>query len=489
MKIVLILITCLLISSACSHLGLTKTPSTQKNLQRSVSNVINDAFLKPAQIGIYIELLNNGEILYDLNSEKLFIPASNQKLFTSAVALEELGPDFQFRTEFYKEGEIRDSTLFGNLIIRGMGDPSISGEYSDEDVLAIFRQWCDSLLMHGIKNIAGEIIGNEGYFTDEQLGSGWMWDDEPFHFSALSSALSYNENCINITVLSGEKSGDSLLIITDPESDYVVINNNAITVHADSGSTLKITRQRAENIITVSGEMPSDQIKEELVTIENPSLWFLNVFTKVLKEKNITFSGKLKTDKKIFQNLNRNKIFTHKSPPLKELLKTLNFESNNFYAEQIFKTLAAVKKGQGNAEKAREVFYECLSNWGVDKNQYIPVDGSGLSRYNLTTPLAIAQVLRYMYKSPFFEDFTNSLPIAGVKGTLEKRMSGTVAQGVLKAKTGYVKYSRNLSGYTKDRKGNDYLFVFMFNNYTVSTSIINGLQDKIAVLLTEYSPK
>jgi D-alanyl-D-alanine carboxypeptidase/D-alanyl-D-alanine-endopeptidase (penicillin-binding protein 4) len=367
-----------------------------------------------------------------------------------------------------------------------MGDPSISGRYSDQDVLGFFSQWRDTLLILGIKEISGDIIGNESYFSNPRLGYGWWWDDEPFWYAAQISALSFNNNCIDLKIWAGQKEGDSLIVVTDPVTDYIQIINNAYTVHADSPSTLKVTRQRARNVINITDGLPAAKSKEISITVENPALWFLNVLSSVFSAGDINVQGQLKVDNEVFNTEGKQKLFAHYSPELKKLIKILNKESNNFYAEQLYKTLGAVYKNEGSAEKGGEVLTDWTQKIGINESQYINKDGSGLSRANLVSPVAIVTLLRHMYYSNNFPHYLNSMAIAGIDGTLKERMVDNTARVILKAKTGYVSHARNLSGYLNDPQGNLYILVVMVNHYSVPTSYINSLQDKIAGLLADY---
>lgn len=464
--------------------------SSKEKLQKEIKTLIEDSLISNATIGIYIESLSDGEILFKQNESKLFIPASNQKLYTTAVALQELGPEFRLKTEVYTSGVVKDSVLNGNLLIRGKADPSISGRFYDNEILTVFNNWADSLIEKGIKKIKGNIIGLDGYFTDNFLGKGWNWDDETYDYSAQISALSFNENCIDIQLIAGREIGDSVQISKNPKTDYATIKHTISTIHGDSTSAVKYTRSRARNFIKIEGVMAVGDTLKKSITIENPTLWFVTILKDVLNTHGIEVDGELLTGHMPFDEFEGlvEKRFIHYSPPLTELVRVINKESQNFYAEQIFKTIGAEINLEGNAEESAKVVQDWLLEIGIDTSLAVTVDGSGLSRMNLVSPIATAAILRYMYKSPNHSFFYNSLPIAGVDGSLKNRMKNSIAQNILRAKTGFVSHVRTLSGYTVDRAGNEYLFVIMVNNYSVPTSIINDIQDKIGILLTSYNP-
>ncbi len=477
---------------SCIPHKLKREVSSSEDLVSQIEYLVNDPILANAQIGLYIESIKDNRIIFQQNENKLFVPASNQKLFTTAAALENLGREYRFRTEVYAFGEISDSTLKGDLVIRGMGDPSISGKFRDGDALAIFREWTDSLKAKGIVKISGDIIGKEGFFTDQKLGNGWMWDDESYYYAAQINALSYNDNVVEILLSPGDSIGATVRIQTEPHSDYITILNRAQTVHPDSLSNIKITRQRAKNVVEISGKLSlsSQQIKKT-VTIENPAIWFLSTFCNVLNDKGIVTEGTSKSSPIPFslkEIQNNSLLFTHYSPELVQIVKVINKKSNNLYAEQTLKTLGAEITKKGTAKAGASVVNRWLKKLGIIENQAIIVDGSGVSRYNLISPLATAAVLKYMYHSKNFNDYYGSLPIAGRDGTLENLMKNSVAEGVARAKTGTMTNVRCLAGYTTDQSGKDYVFIIMVNSFSVPVQYVKEFQAKICILLTAFDP-
>jgi len=467
--------------------------SPTENLIAQIKYLINDPVLFNAQIGIYVESIKDNKVIFRQNEQKLFVPASNQKIFTTAAALENLGSEYRFRTEFYAFGEISDSVLNGNLVIRGFGDPSISGKFRNGDALAFFREFADSLKNKGIAKITGDIIGNEGFFTDKKLGSGWNWDDETHSYAAQIGALSFNDNSVDIILSPTDSIGGAVKIQTYPDTDYIQILNMVKTVHPDSLSNISVLRQRAKNVIEITGNLSlfSSPIRKT-VTIENPARWYLNIFNKVLNEKGIIIEGKINSDSRpltLKEIQNNDLLFTHYSPNLTQIVKVINKKSNNFYAEQTLKTLGAEIEKKGSSKAGSSVVKKWLKKLGIIDNQAIIVDGSGLSRYNLISPLVSVEVLKHMYYSNNFNDFYKSLPIAGIDGTLKNLMENSVAEEIVRAKTGTMSNVRNLAGYTTDRSGNDYIFVIMVNSFSVPVQYVKEFQARICILLTAFNPQ
>lgn len=485
----MVLSSALLAFISCTTQNIIKYPDYKTYpVQSQLEELLADPNLQNAMVGIYIEDLQSGEVIYKQNEHKLFVPASNMKIYTSAASIVNLGEEFRFETGLYADGELNQGVLNGNLIIRGSGDPAISGRYYDNDVLAIFRNWADSLKTRGILKIEGKLIGDDSYFSGSPLRQGWEWDDESFYYAPQISALSFNDNCVDFSIRSGNEVGDTVIVEINPLTDYVDITNNAMTINPDSLGFLDIWRERGQNRVHINGQLIQGGEDVESITIENPTEYFLDVFYRVLEGRGIEISEGFESVSTNILNFEENitLLFKHYSPTLAELTHTLNKRSNNFFAEQFLSTLGAQYKKRGTARAGREVVSNWVQRLGVASDEFIMVDGSGLARQNMIAPSATASVLRYMYHHKSFDTFLQTLPIAGLDGTIKYQMRGTVAQGRVFAKTGTLTRARALSGYIRTTDNRMLLFVTMFNNYPVTTSYIKGVQDRICILLSSW---
>jgi len=491
--ILLILSSFLFVITGCSVSGngskTTVQISNLKILQDKISYIIADPNLFNAQIGVYIESIENGETIFSHNEHKLFIPASNMKIFTTATALIRFGPNFTYKTKIYYNNSIKNGVLQGDLIIRGSGDPTISPIFSNGDARLFFRSWADSLMSIGITEIDGDIIGDESYFTTDPLGYGWQWDDEPYSYSAQISALSFNDNCVDVTVVASKKIGESPEVYLSPPTDYISIDNKAVTTEPDSIRTLYLTRPRLQNKILIRNNIPINRsIFTQSISVEDPAKYFIHVLREVLVEKGIRINGDLQIIKipDLLDYSDYSHVFTHKSPPLSEIIKIVNKQSHNLYAEQLLVTIAAEYGNYSSAANGVEVVNSTLYKMGISNNEFSMHDGSGLSRFNLISPFTVSLLLRYMSKQDYFSYFYDSLPIAGVDGTLRNRMTGSPAVGFVRAKTGYVGHVRCLSGYVESAEGENFLFSILVNNYLHPTPSVNILQDRIGILLANF---
>ena len=484
-NITVLFISVILLQSCASNFFMRSETHKLNRLREEINYLLNDPNLDNANIGIYIESLSDSKVIFNQNEHKLFVPASNMKLFTSAASLVRLGKQFRYQTIIGTDSALSDSILAGNLIIRGVGDPSISGKFYDGDILACFNNWADSLKNRGIIKITGNLIGDNSYFESDILAEGWNWDDEPFWYSAQPSALSFNDNCVDFKVNAGNKPGVPVSVVQAPSIGYLGVENKATTSSADSLAQLNITRARAQNIVQISGTLPfKSETVNESITVENPAEYFLKTFKQVLQNKGIKVQGK--TEIHSVNTAILDTLFIHYSPELAELVKELNKISHNFYAEQLLKTLGARYGEEGSFKKGSEIVSKWLYSQGVAPSEFIMVDGSGLSRMNMLTPLSTATLLRRMYNSKDFSVFYESLPIAGVDGTLKNMMRNSAAQGNVHAKSGTMRHIRNLAGYVRDKNNNPYLFVIMVNNHSVPVAYIKKLQSEICIVLSNF---
>ncbi len=320
------------------------------------------------------------------------------------------------------------------------------------------------------------------------LGYGWAWDQESKWFSAPSGALSYNDNTVEIVVKS-DTIENAARVTVIPDTKYVVVINNVNLVSPDSLTQITVSRERGTNVITVSGSLKSSEEYRDFVTINNPTQYTMVVFKEVLEKRGIKINGYSIDIDDITLGLNYtklNKLFTCKSEPLREILKELNKNSNNFYAEQLLKELGLKEMNYGTSENGVEVLEEVLGDMGINPDALNIVDGSGLSRLNLLTPRQMVTLLTHMSKNKYFVPFYNSFPIAGRDATLGKRMVGTRAENNIRAKTGFLEGVRSLSGYL--RTGDDELVAFSIicNNFNVPVKLTDNLQDLVCMRLANF---
>ncbi len=463
-------------------------------LRKELDQIYSDPAFDTATWGVVVQSLQTGEYLYRRNSHKGFMPASNMKLYTTAAALGKLGPDYRYKTVLLTNGNSEDGVLEGDLIIRGSGDPSITGRYHEDDPLAPFYDWVDSLKSIGISRINGRIIGDDNYFEDEIMGYGWSWDYQSNYYAAQISALSFNDNCVDICFTPAGNLGEAAQFQLRPNTKYVHVFNQVKTVRPGLNRGIRFNRKRAFNDIIIRGSLVlNSKPRWNWFSVENPTLYTAFVFQELLEQEGILVTGKACDIDSLadfyYEPDSSIVLASYYSPSLIEIVTTINKNSQNLYAELLLRTLGKQFTDVGDGRHGVQVVKEVLSGFGADSSKFGMVDGSGLSRMNLVTPMQTSILLRAVKNSPVGDLFYSSLPIAGVDGTIRNRMKNTAAENNVRAKTGTISRAKALSGYVTTKDGELLSFVMMVNNYTVPTAKANFVQDWVCERLANFQRK
>jgi D-alanyl-D-alanine carboxypeptidase/D-alanyl-D-alanine-endopeptidase (penicillin-binding protein 4) len=441
--------------------------------KRQIDSLLPDSLFPPAGVSIRVVSVESGEILYDLNSDRCRNPASNLKLLTSALALRELSPSYTFATIAYAD------TVGGPLIIlHASGDPILSTE--DLDTLAgrIARR-----LPSGRTWI---LAADVSLFDDQERGKGWVWDDEPDPTAMFISPLSLNGNCVRVMVRPGSAIGEPAQVTTQPSTSFVTIENSAVTKPAGGRETIHVSRmwQERSNRITVSGEIPlSDSISSETISITGPEWYAMTVLKEKLGRQGVQV-GPLMLDSIPARAFELGRI----EHSIDTVLTYMNRTSDNLSAENLLKVTASLRTGShGSAEEGIHLLREYLWNTGVDTAKIVIVDGSGVSRYNLVTAYSLVRVLVSLHaRHDLFPLFYQSLPVAGVNGTLSQRMRGTPAEGNVHAKTGTLEGVSTLSGYVTTADRDLLAFSIFMEHFPSSSRPYRQVQDRICTFLASF---
>ena len=426
-----------------------------------------------AHVGAYVESLTRGDVLFELQADRLFTPASNTKLFTAAAALDRLGPDFHFETQVRGLKRGRNDW---DLTLQGGGDPVLA----TADLASLAKATRDA----GVVRVSRPLRCDDGYFDAQRYGFGWSFGDEPFYYGAQISALTVNRNVTRVTIRPAARAGLALLV--EPEPFYRgAIDVTATTAPAGSADTLSVTRRRARNEIVVAGEMPVGAAARTVsVTVEEPALLAGWIFQDELAKAGVRVAG---TPERRAAPPTAIVLARHTSPPLAEILPLFNKPSDNLIGEMLLKTIGRVRRGVGSAAAGRAEVSAFLGEIGIDPGAYRLMDGSGLSRNNLVAPRAIAQLYRAMRQHRHADIFFDSLTVAGVDGTLRRRMLGTAAANNLRGKTGTLMGVCTLSGVMRTAGGEEIVLVVMTNHHTdADSSRVRAVEDRFAVTLAEF---
>jgi D-alanyl-D-alanine carboxypeptidase/D-alanyl-D-alanine-endopeptidase (penicillin-binding protein 4) len=424
------------LASACGPAGGPPTPARAplQALRFSIDSLAADPAFANAHLGILIVNPATGDTLYSRNAGKMFMPASNQKVLTTAVALTQLGPDFRYETIIAargRRGSQGDSILNGDIIVIGNGDPTISNRVRGSAEAAM-DSIADAIRMRGIRRVSGSIRQGGDAFPDSIYGYGWEWDDLKGSSGAPVDELLFNEGMVQRpTRIDGRDTTVSVATRT-PGFAYL--------------SALYLAMSRKGIVVDGGVDLAIDSLTAPYDT-----------------------------------------LYSFQSPPLREIAKHFMKPSQNQIGEVLLKTLGLARTGVGTADSGAAVVTRQLREWGVDSMGAVVYDGSGLSRHNLVSPETLIRTLVAMMRdSATFDVFYESFPIAGVDGTVRNRMRETPAANNLRGKTGTLEFVRSLSGYVSTADDQLLVYSLLSNHFTVPVSRVTRLQDAIGVLLANY---
>ena len=483
----------------------TNLPTTLPELRAKIAEITGQPRYKAAMWGIKIVQLATRKVVYEQNAEKLFSPASNSKLYTMALALDRLGPDYQIRTSLYAaEKPDGNGTLTGDLVIYGRGDPAINARRAGGDIFRALEPLVAALTNAGVKRIQGDVVGDESYFHGPPLGGGWEWEDLQSYYGAELSALTINDNALQVVVKPGLEAGAPCWVSLVPATTYLSISNRTHTLAKGARRSIALYRPLGENVLYVSGSMAVDDASAftDDVAIHQPAGLFASWFKEALLRQGIEVTGRARSVNWLDREIQPvdwtrwQELGALTSLPVRELLAEVLKPSQNLYTDLLLAQVGMAQlKGRapGSEETAEQDGVRALRTFlteaGIPRSETALNEGSGLSRNNLCTPKATVHLLEFMNAHKYSAVYSNALPIAGVDGTLRRRMKGTAAEGKVHAKTGTLSAANSLSGYVTTAAGEPLAFSLMLNRYqggeagTAKTADL----DTIAALLAGFT--
>ena len=471
--------------------------NAMQRFRGSLDSMVADPQFSNAHWGILIVDPERGDTLYAHNDGKLFMPASNQKIVTSAVALTQLGADYRWRTVVEMRGATKAHIFRGDVIVRGRGDPSWSDAMQGGAAISALSPIVDALAARGITRIEGSVIAEGNAFSDEPTGFGWAFDDFDFGYSAPVDELLFNEGFFVVMVRAGQRPGGRVTVSTKPTLTYPNVVVRAVARERNDtlreNRTIEVKWDSTATAVVVNGTLPlGDSVNVE-VAYRHPNDAAIAAIVEAIKARGIRvvtppIKKAARTQAKsglgtIVSIRAPDTLVVLTSPPLRDVLKRLEKPSQNQMAEALYKTVALEKTGIGRADSARALVQRQLVAWGIPPEGIAVRDGSGLSRHDYIAPRTIVRILDIMRTSLSFDALYAALPIAGIDGTIANRMKGTAAENNVHAKTGTVDKARSLSGYVTTADGHMLIFSMLCNNYTVPTRAVERVQDAIAVRL------
>lgn len=434
---------------------------------------------------------STGNLLENLNGDKLIRPASNLKLISSGAFLDKLGPDYRYRTILYGRGRQEGDKWMGDLIIRGSGDPTIDGNFSDGDPMFLFQKWYEKLYDLGIRSIEGNIIGYEGLFDDVPYPNGWDWDDLSFYYAPEINALSFNSNVVDLEVTANGAVGSTPRIQWYPfNTPYVeFINEQSVTPR---GTRFQESYRRVlgTNTIILKSTLPQGYYETEPLSVLEPSMYFIDTFSRYLEKGDIRVNGRLLVDRDYYGwNAGGLRILDiHISEPLHKIIEWSNRESDNFYTEMLLKTMASeVYNVQGTTDLGLRVMKEFMHEMDFDTLSVSVSDASGMASSTLLKASDLNRYLLRVQEKDYFPHLLHSLPVGGVNGTLSYRFRNSPVREQFYGKTGYLSGVRALSGYLDSGSGRRLAVTIVTNNYTARTAHVDYVHERILeYIYSEY---
>jgi len=443
-----------------------------------INKLIVHSKIPKSELGIFVIHSTDRSVVYKLNSEQHFIPASISKLMTTGAVLHNFGVNYKFHTQIYADGPIQDGVLNGDLYLKGGGDPAFVSE----------KMWMlvNDFLRSGIKKVKGALYVDDSFFDAERIDPNREEDRNDRAYDAPISALSFDWNSTTLYARPGEKAGDLAQAWVDPINDYVTLKSEIKT--ASSGGDFQVSRLEGvegKDILVARGKIAVDSTeKHSYKNISDPALYAGYNLKEFLKQRGVTFDKDIgvkttPSQAKVVADL--------EGDPIGKLITDMNKFSNNFIAEMLAKNLGAYKTGhQGKMSDGLQVVRDFLTGTiGFSEKDFKIVNVSGFTRRNSFTPEQFTQLL-FWFKNQFdiFPEFQQSLPIAGVDGTLHKRMLNSPAQGWVRAKTGLLNGVVALSGYIGKKNESPLIFAFIYNGHH-DESRVRDLFDSIAESLAQ----
>jgi D-alanyl-D-alanine carboxypeptidase/D-alanyl-D-alanine-endopeptidase (penicillin-binding protein 4) len=316
------------------------------------------------------------------------------------------------------------------------------------------------------------VIGHEGAFTGDRRGSDWTWEDLAWGYGTEVSALSFADNLVEVTLKPGERVGDPAVLEAEPRHGCLAVSSSVTTTEAPppgsdaagEDETVSLLREPGRNDARLAGHVPLGGGWDGRLAVGDPALCAAKVFVDVLEAKGIRVMGGVTTSSAPLPAGAR-VLATHDSPSMAQIVRVVNKRSQNLHAEMLLRLVGLKVEGEGSAEKGHQAVAELAKRLGVPDQGWGLTDGSGLAPSDLLTPRGLVALLVAMDRHPEAAAFRDSLPIAGVDGTLEKRMKGTPAEGRVVAKTGTTGRANALAGYVTTASGERLAFAIVVNNH------------------------
>lgn len=454
-------------------------------LREQLQTSLSDSAAPGALWGVQVNSQRSGDVWFATNAAVHLIPASNTKLFTAALSLDRLGADHRFLTSLrVLDDPQADGSLTGDLRVVGGGDPTRCGRLYGGNWEKAFVPLVEAVRNAGIRRIVGDLVCDESAFRGAHHGSGWDSEDLASYYGAAVSALTAEDNCVNVVVTPAQREGDPAVIQFSPFPAGLTLIPKVTTGPARAAANIELFRLPGRAELTVSGTIPVGRrpVVQE-TSVPDPARWFGELFQEALRRAGIPVTG----DVKVVTAADRSRapdsrpwreLAAIPSPPVGDVVREMMKPSQNLYAQLLLLGVGAVAERyprEGMEARARSAptteaagliaLEQFLGHHGIAAAEVVLEEGSGLSRKNRVTPRAIIQLLERMPAHRWGTAWMDSLPIGGRDGTLRNRFTHAPTLGNVRAKTGTLRQVTSLAGYLTNSVGEPLIFSILVNNY------------------------
>jgi len=465
-------------------------PCAAADLLQTIDALMQASPVARASVGIHVVDLKTGNTLYSRSADRLFLPASNMKLFTAALALERLGPDYRMTTRLVRAPS-------GDLILVGGGDPSMSGRtypYQKDapaaNPLRAIEELADQAVAAGIVRVDGDIVGDDQLYPWAPYPPSWTEDDMIGEDGAPVSALTVNDNAITLAIHPAAQAGDLAAISFEPAFEYYAVDNRVLTVAGEKEARIRLTRMPGSRQLLVWGTIPlAGATARETVAVDDPALFAACALYDALARRGVAIRGRpVARHRSVSEDpwpVEGDVIATRTSPPMVEMLQVIEKVSQNLHAELMLREVARVTRGAGTRESGLQELAAWLTSIGIKTEEWRAEDGSGLSRNDQVSPHAVTRLLSHMAASKNGAAWLSLLPVGGEDGTLANRLCCVSEGRQVRAKTGTLTRAIALSGYADSRTRGRLAFSILVNNFSAPQAEVRAWIDRIALALVE----
>lgn len=438
---------------------------------------------KNASISALVINAKTGQVVDQFNKDLVMTPASCTKLLTTCTALELLGSDFQFLTTLEVRQGLQEGEINGDLFIRGTGDPTLGSRYAGGG--SPLSKWVNALKRQGVTRIKGDIVADLSFLDNEATNPTWLWEDMGNYYAPGISGIAYLDNTMVINLKSTEIGKPVTILSTNPEYPGIEFVNYIRGAGINYDGAL-VNGVPFSNTRFLRGSIPANKevfgLKGDL---PNPGLLLAHHLRTALLDSGIVVDGSVRFT---FDpdTLEREVLYTHLSEPLSEIVKVTNIDSNNLYAEQIFRYIGSKTGTPASIDNSLEIERNCWANRGVDLRTAIIHDGCGLSTGNAISAQQFVSLLSYMFnKSKNRDALYASLPVSGESGTLKGVLRKTALHGRVHAKSGTIAHVRAYAGYIEGTDGETYIFAILVNKASCKSRVTKEQIEKYLLAVME----